>query len=75
MMDLTKVFLTKDDKIEIMRLIKDEKVEIMRLLKEDKTEVMRAVYMTSLFNFMAIVSAIVGLISFLLKRWEVNNLC
>ncbi len=82
-MDLTKIFLTKEDKVEIMslikedkveimRLIKDEKAEIMRLMQADKSDVMKAVYMTGTFNFLAIACTVVGVIiavlSFLSKN-------
>ena len=61
-MDLAKIFLTKEDKVEIMRLIKDEKAEIMRLMQTDKSDVMKAVYMTGTFNFLAIACTVVGVI-------------
>ena len=72
MMDLTKIFLTKDDKFEIIRTLKDDKVEIMRTMKEDKVEVMRAVYMTSLFNFLAIACTVIGVVIAMLNYLSKN---
>ena len=71
MMDLTKIFMTKDDKVdltgqikgdkvELIRLIKDQKSELMHQMISDKADIMKAVYMTGTFNFLAIACTVIG---------------
>ena len=64
--------MMRDDKIEMLGKMEDDKVQMFKMMKDDKTELMRAVYMTSLFNFIAIAATIIGavitIVSFIQKN-------
>ena len=51
------IFLTKDDKLDIMRAIKDDKVDIMR-----------AIYATNLIQFLAPIGSMIAIFHFMLNK-------
>lgn len=50
------VFLTKDDKVDLMRVIHDGKVDTMR-----------AIYATNLIQFLATIGSIIAIFHFMMK--------
>ena len=56
-MDCKKVFLTKEDK-----------VDIMKALKEDKADIMRAFFLGGLLQYLVMIASLLGIISFFLKH-------
>ena len=56
-MDCKQVFLTKEDKLELLRAI-----------KEDKVDIMRSIYIVGLVQFLTIIGALIGIVSFFLKH-------
>ena len=51
------IFLTKDDKIDIMRALKDDKVDIMR-----------AIYATNLVQYLATIGSMIAIFHFMLSK-------
>jgi hypothetical protein len=51
------IFLTKNDKLDIMRAIKDDKVDLMR-----------AIYATNLIQFLATIGSMIAIFHFMLKK-------
>lgn len=49
-------------------MVKEDKVDLIRSMKEDKITLMRAIYMMGVMQFLAIVAAMLGIISFVLKN-------
>ncbi|HYE56373.1 MAG TPA: hypothetical protein VD996_16100 [Chitinophagaceae bacterium] len=56
-MDCKEVFLTKEDK-----------VDLIQLMKQDKIELLRTIYIVGVVQFLAIVSAVIGILSFMLNK-------
>lgn len=57
-MDQKEIFLTKDDKADLITLIKQDKVEIIMKLS-------RTIYFVGLVQFIAIIASLLAIISFL----------
>ena len=63
-------FLTKDDKIDLVRSMHEDKSELILMMKKDRVELIRAIYIASVVNFLAIVGTLLGILSFMLKNFQ-----
>lgn len=48
-------------------LVKEDKADLIRIIKEDKVTLMRAIYLVGLGQFLAMMAALIGILSFFLK--------
>ena len=58
----------KEDKIELTKTMKMDRTELLVMMKKDKTDLIRGIYLASVINFIAIVGALLGILSFILKH-------
>ena len=56
-MDCKQVFLTKDDKVELINTSNNMKAELMR-----------AIYIVNIIQFLAIIGSLIGIMSFFMKH-------
>ena len=67
-MECKKVFLIKEDKIDLIQSAKQDKIDLIQSAKQDKIDLMRAIYITGIIQFLAIIGALLGILSFFMKH-------
>ena len=58
----------KADKMELINTMKADKMELINMMKKDTGDITRSIYLAGIVQFLAIIGALIPIVTYILKR-------